>query len=89
MTAENTTRTRTTERAMLRRKLSDLHSRNAKNAQRIAPISVGKGARWRSAIASANPVALWCVKGRMMNAGIKNNAILTTAENAKKSHKMG
>jgi hypothetical protein len=40
-------------------------------------------------MASANPVVLWCVKGRMMNAGIKNNAILTAAESAKKSHKMG
>jgi hypothetical protein len=75
MTAENSTRTTTQDRTIFRRRLPDSHNNTARTMQTSAAIRVGNGALCRIAIAHASPRALWCVKGRMMNAGMKKKAI--------------
>src|SRR5436305_13302322 len=83
MTAENSTRTTTVERTIFRRRLPDSHSNTARTMQSSAAIRVGNGALCRIAIANASPRALWCVKGRMMNAGMKKKAIATMDDSQK------
>src|SRR5581483_9190619 len=86
MTAENNTRITRQERMTFRRRLPDSQSNTARATHTRAAIRVANGALCRRAIANASPPALWWVKGRMMNAGIKKKPIATTADTQNINH---
>src|SRR5579872_151785 len=87
MTVENTTSTITTAKPILRQRLEVCQSAIANGRETTAAASVPHGARCRSAIASVSPRAVWCVNGRMMKAGMKNNAIQANANAKKRTHR--
>src|SRR5271157_1972374 len=83
MTAENATSTIAEARTIFRNLPAPCHRMSANRRQTRAAHSVTQGARWRSANAKASAAGVWCRKGRMMKAGMKNHPMAARADTRK------